>query len=127
MNDSEHLNKRERAERGLEDLREMLVEMMADGGKKHPGIDAEIDAAHALEGLDRAEDALMKWRSRDINGNWRNEPRLLTPDELAHRSRECSTGRNQVRRRASARRVAAVRRREGDGTGCVGESEQRNR
>jgi hypothetical protein len=87
MNDSEHLNKRERAERGLEDLREMLVEMMADGGKKHPGIDAEIDAAHALEGLDRAEDALMKWRSRDINGNWRNEPRLLTRDELVHRSR----------------------------------------
>lgn len=87
MNDSEHLNKRERAERGLEDLREMLVEMITDGGKIHPGIDAEIDVAHALEGLDRAEDALRKWTERDIDGEWRRDSESPTSDELAQRSR----------------------------------------
>lgn len=87
MNDSEHLNKRERAERGLEDLREMLVEMITDGGKIHPGVDAEIDVANALEGLDRAEEALRKWTERDIDGEWRQDSESLTTNELAHRSR----------------------------------------
>lgn len=87
MNDSEHLNKQERAERGLEDLREMLVEMISDGGEIHPGVDAEIDVAHALEGLERAEDALRKWTKRDIDGEWRQDSESLTSDDLAQRSR----------------------------------------
>jgi hypothetical protein len=64
------LNKRERAERGLDDLREMLEEIIEVGNSRHPGIDAEIDAARALEGIDRAEAALEKWDSRDIDGDW---------------------------------------------------------
>lgn len=45
--------------------------MVEVGDSKHPGLDGVIDATRALEGLDRAEDALRKWDERDVEGEWR--------------------------------------------------------
>lgn len=86
MSDSE-LDKSERADRGIDELRDMLREMIEAGDKKYPGIDAVIDAALALEGLDRAEEALQKWDRRDVYGEWREDPEPLTHDELARQAR----------------------------------------
>lgn len=69
--DSDHLDKRERADRGLEELRDMLEEMLEVGDSRHPGIDALADTVAALEGLDAADDALEKWDDRDTDGEWR--------------------------------------------------------
>jgi len=68
----DEMNKEERGRRGLEELRDLLEEIVEEGNSRHPGINATIDAARGLEGLDRAEDALRKWDERDINGEWRD-------------------------------------------------------
>jgi len=67
----DHLKKEERVRRCLEELRDLLEEIVEEGNSRHPGIDGTIDAARALEGLDRAEDAMDKWQERDIHGEWR--------------------------------------------------------
>lgn len=80
------LDKRERAERGIRDLRAMLVEVLDVSSPVFPGIDAQKDAAAGLEGLDRAEAALEKWVERDVDGEWREEQRA----KHAADSGECS-------------------------------------
>lgn len=77
------LNKRERAERGLLDLRHMLEEIVEEGNSNHPGLDAIIDASHALTGLERGEAALRKWELRDIAGEWRNDEADAKPESEA--------------------------------------------
>ncbi len=77
------LNKRERAERGLDDLRATLEEIVDDGSQSHPGIDGVRDAATGLDGLDVAEEALRKWRERNVGES--NKP--VTRDELERRAR----------------------------------------
>lgn len=59
MNHDE-LDKRERIERGLEDVRAMMIEMLDEESQKWPKANAEVDAARALEGLDKAENVLEK-------------------------------------------------------------------
>lgn len=61
----------DRAEAGLQDLRALLREIAEVGNRRHPGFDGVRDAAVALEGLDRAEEALRKWQERDVDGEWK--------------------------------------------------------
>lgn len=47
---------------GLDDLRTMLEEIVEVGERTAGSHQIVIDAAHGLEGLDRAEEALIEWR-----------------------------------------------------------------
>lgn len=80
MSDDE-LDKRERAERGLEDVRAMMIEMLDEGSHKWPKANAEIDAARALEGIDGAEDVPEKWDEREHEGEWRCEVMILRTNQ----------------------------------------------
>jgi hypothetical protein len=78
------MDKRERGEQGLNDLRALLEEIAEVGSSVLPGIDGVRDAAVALEGLDRAELAIRKWRERDTDGNWRCEEEALEEKPDTH-------------------------------------------
>lgn len=81
-------DKFERGEEGLADLRELLKEIVEVGNSRHPGIDAVRDAAAGLDGIDRAEDALGKWRERDIEGEWRHDDEKEEYEALDEKTRE---------------------------------------
>jgi hypothetical protein len=65
MNQSEASTPHEQAERAIACLRAVLEEVLDETGGRNLSLDAERDAAYALEGLDRAEQALRKWDGGD--------------------------------------------------------------
>lgn len=52
----------ENAMRGIEDVRAVMEEIVEVGSGTAGDAQIVIDACHALEGLDRAEEALVEWR-----------------------------------------------------------------
>ncbi|WP_162991462.1 hypothetical protein [Halostella salina] len=78
----------------IDELRDMLEEILEEGDSgRGPPLSASIDAAHALEGLDRAEDALEAWdgwepterqRGRHISGSSGRPRDMPDDDNLDH-------------------------------------------
>ncbi|SNZ12349.1 hypothetical protein SAMN06269185_1641 [Natronoarchaeum philippinense] len=82
-------SKTDRARECIPVLRDVLEEVLEEGDSgRGPPLSASIDAAHALEGLDRAEDSLEAWdgwdRGRHISGSSGHPQDMPDDDNLDH-------------------------------------------